>query len=34
MINIAKIKEWDLFNTVLRKIPDKWSFVVGQSVDK
>ena len=34
MINIAKTEEYYMFNTVLRKIPDIWSFVVGQNVDK
>ena len=34
MINIAKTKEYYVFNTVLGKIPDIWSFVVGQNVDK
>ena len=34
MINIAKTKEYYVFNTVLRKIPNIWSFVVEQNIDK
>ena len=34
MINKAKIEKFNLFNTILRKIPDIWSFVIGQNVDK
>ena len=34
MINKAKIEKYYLFNTILRKIPDIWSFVIGQNVDK
>ena len=33
MINIDKIVEYYLFNTVLREIPDIWSFVIGQNVE-
>ena len=33
MINIDKIVECYLFNTVLREIPDIWSFVIGQNVE-
>ena len=33
MINKAKIVECYLFNTVLREIPDIWSFVIGQNVE-
>ena len=34
MINTHKIEEYYLFNIVLRKIPDIWSFVVEKNVDK
>ena len=33
IINKAKIVECYLFNTVLREIPDIWSFVIGQNVE-
>ena len=33
MINIDKIVECYLFNTVLWEIPDIWSFVIGQNVE-